>query len=104
MVDVIFAKQDSFGLKSWKSYAIEAGVSDTATFSRCTEAVESPELVSRGSALATDMGLLATPTVIVNGWRLALPPQGAQLETMVKRIIDGEPVEKVLKSLGAQAP
>lgn len=34
-IDVVFAKQDSLGLKPWAEYAREGGVSDSARFARC---------------------------------------------------------------------
>jgi protein-disulfide isomerase len=72
--DEVFAKQDSLGLKSWVSYAVEAGIPDTTVFKRCTAAVGPVDLIERGKIVAESLGVNVTPTVIVNGWRYSVPP------------------------------
>ncbi len=81
--DVLFEKQDSLGLKSWTSYASEAGVADVGTFARCVARTDEVPSVARGEALANRLGLHGTPTVIVNGWRFYAPPDEATLEAAV---------------------
>jgi protein-disulfide isomerase len=70
----LFEKQDSFGLKSWTSYAVDAGVPDTATFSDCTRERKSAEIVTAGLRVADSMGINVTPTILINGWKYAIPP------------------------------
>jgi protein-disulfide isomerase len=78
-VDAVFLKQDSIGLKSWDSYAIEARVPDPAGLSRCMEGEAPLERVKAARALADRIGVSATPTLFVNGWRLPGPPEEAAL-------------------------
>lgn len=70
----LFEKQDSFGLKSWTSYAIDAGIADTASFSSCVRNTRSADVVTAGMRIADSLGVEVTPTLIINGWRYAVPP------------------------------
>ena len=78
-VDVAYRKQDSLGLKSWGSFAREAGVSDTARIASCAIARDGVARIDAGLAFATKIGAHSTPTVIVNGWRFDHPPTASQL-------------------------
>jgi protein-disulfide isomerase len=71
-VDLAFARQDSFGLKPWPAYAAQAGVGDTAAFSRCLTHPK-PSLVQAGESLAARLKVNRTPTLIVNGWEYSTP-------------------------------
>lgn len=82
-VELTFAKQDSIGLKPWSSFALEAGVTDTGRFAACLRDNEADELVAAGSTLADRLRINSTPTVFVNGWRLA---QASEEE--LTRVID----------------
>jgi protein-disulfide isomerase len=80
VVDVLFNKQDSLGLKSWAAYGAEAGVGDTASFARCAASIRSFPLVDAGRALGKRIGVTSTPTVIINGWRYSSPPYDSLAE------------------------
>ena len=85
-VDVIFAKQDSLGLKTWIEYAREAGVSDTARFSSCSLDTAPIRRVETGRQLGERNRLTGTPTVIVNGWRLPGTPSEARLFSLIDSV------------------
>ena len=70
-VETTFKYQDSLGLRPWAWYAHEAGVVDSMGFASCIEEPGLPELVDSGRALANRLEISATPTVMVNGWRIA---------------------------------
>lgn len=74
MVDALFSKQDSLGLKTWVSYSVDAGLRDTAAFARCVSSSAAMSLVEAGRSLGRKMDVNGTPTVIVNGWRFQSPP------------------------------
>jgi protein-disulfide isomerase len=74
MVDALFNKQDSLGLKSWVSYGVDAGLRDTAAFARCMSSSASISSVEAGRSLGRRMEVNGTPTIIVNGWRFQAPP------------------------------
>lgn len=88
-VDLAYSKQDSFGIKSWTSYASDAGIADTAAFSRCFSSQDLPTMVDRGRQLASSIQVQGTPTVIINGWRFAAPPQDSVLEQTIASLLVG---------------
>jgi protein-disulfide isomerase len=67
---VLYEKQDSLGLKSWTSYAIDAGIRDTAAFARCAVATKPVLGMARGQQLASELDVHATPTIVIDGWRM----------------------------------
>jgi protein-disulfide isomerase len=72
--DFIFESQDSLGRKPWVWFAQGAGVQDTARFSRCMSDSTQRRLVTAGVAAGKRIGVIGTPTIILNGWRYGSPP------------------------------
>ena len=70
----LFSRQDSLGLKTWSSIAVEAGVADTVGFNQCVSNGEAFDRVEKGRDVGSLIGVTGTPTVIVNRWRLPTPP------------------------------
>ena len=89
IADVLFAKKDSFGLKSWASYAADAGVADTISFAKCTREASAAQLIDRGVNSAREMKVRFTPTVILNGWRYGSTPSEAELTRAIELLIAG---------------
>lgn len=87
--DLLFQKQDSLGLKGWTSFADEAGVADTAAFSRCASETHEIERIENGLRLGEVVGVRGTPTVIVNGWMYPEPPSEERLQTIVNDLLAG---------------
>lgn len=88
--DVVFRKQDSLGLKSWGSFAREAGVLDTTALVRCASATGSIPAIETGLALGREYGVEATPTVLINGWRfMSAPRDSATLGAVIDRLLMG---------------
>ncbi len=51
--------------------------------------------ISAGRIAGSDVGVNATPTVLVNGWRIGTPPGDEELEAMVRRVSAGmDPIER----------
>lgn len=90
MIDAIFANQDSLGLKSWGVIATEAGVGDTTSISKCARGTDRMPSIEAGVRFATEIGATGTPTVIVNGWRLSVPPTLDYLEDALNEVKKGE--------------
>ena len=84
MHDALFAKQGSLGSMAWTSYALDAGIADTARFSRCMSSATPFPKITRGVELATRMALSGTPTVIINGWQFV----GGPPDTAIAKAID----------------
>jgi predicted DsbA family dithiol-disulfide isomerase len=99
MHDVLFDRQDSLGLKSWWSFAHEAGAKDSLAFGRCLADSASMAPVEAGLQLGNRFGVLATPTVIINGWRFASTPSPQVLAETIDALLAGRAPPKADKSL-----
>lgn len=89
-LDVVFEKQDSLGIKTWVSYAVEAGVADTVQFKECNARVGKLVAVEQGRELGERIGIRGTPAILVNGWLLPEPPPDAEAYVdIITRILAG---------------
>jgi protein-disulfide isomerase len=96
-VDVIFAKQDSLGLKSWMAYAADAGVADSGRFRVCNESDKQVSRIVKGLELSAKIGLQGTPTILINGWRYSRPPLDS-LDRIVARLVAEVPVTRAIST------
>jgi protein-disulfide isomerase len=78
-VDLLYAKQDSFGLKSWTSFALDAGISDTARFNDCITKRPGARKIDSTAAQGQRMAVGGTPTVLIERWRYSQPPADSLL-------------------------
>lgn len=89
-MDAAFGRQDEFGTVAWTELARDdAGVRNLERFEECTEG-DGLARVKRDIEFAEAMGLSATPTVIVNGWRYPAPPATSTLRDLLAQIQAGE--------------
>jgi len=88
--DVLFDKQDSLGLKPWSSYAVDAGITDTLKFMACQRDTARVDRIVAGLEAGKKLSVMGTPTVLINGWRLARPPSEAEFITMIDRVLAGK--------------
>lgn len=89
LLDQFYAKQDSLGLKSWASFASDAGIDDTSAIQTCAINTAQAPMIETGIALAAALGINGTPTVLVNGWRFPSPPSIAELAAAADAILEG---------------
>lgn len=89
MAEELFAKQDSFGLKPWVSYAQDAGATDSARFVQCLDEDATGSRIDQGQRLAEALAVQGTPTVIINGWRYPFAPPKEVLEEIVHEVLAG---------------
>lgn len=87
--DVVYAKQDSLGLKSWGTYALEAEIADTVRIHQCATTSVTMTPIEAGLAFGSRIGIHGTPTVIINGWRYSQTPTEAELNTAIGAIMSG---------------
>jgi protein-disulfide isomerase len=87
---LLYAKQDSFGLKPWSAYAREAGVADLAEFNTCNAQTEELPRVKQGLKVGEDIGVRGTPTILLNGWRFPQPPTYRELEAPITNLLAGK--------------
>lgn len=88
--DLLFEQQNSFGLKPWSDFATEAGVPDSAAFEACVKRTEPVRRIAEGKALGSTLDIKGTPTIVINGWKLARPPSVEELDDMVQAILAGK--------------
>jgi protein-disulfide isomerase len=89
LVNLLYAKQDSFGLKSWTSFGAEAGLRDTASYATCVLGSGSFARIDSGIALANRFGVKGTPGVMVNGWLFSVPPSDSTLIATTRLLLAG---------------
>lgn len=93
MHDRLFEQQDQLGLKSWNEFATEASVPNIAAFEFCIKNTAPVPRIEADKRLGNQLEVKGTPTLIINGWKLAQPPTLDELDSMVKAILAGrEPV------------
>lgn len=85
----LYDGQMSYGTKSWLSYASSAGVTDFKQFASCMEQDSTSEKIRSGIALAGELKVQGTPTVVVNGW-LFHSPMPSGIERAVNAVIAGK--------------
>ena len=94
MHNLLFELQDSLGLKSFASFAKDAGVRDTLAFASCiSDPAQLTPPIEAGLALGKRIGLTGTPTVVVNGWKLAQVPNAVELERAIGQALKGDAPE-----------
>lgn len=69
---------------SWKAAAEDAGVGDIESFEMCVEQIDKVPSIDRDLAVAQNIGVRATPGVIIDGVLLAAPPDSAALHQRIE--------------------
>lgn len=83
MHDALYSQEDSIGLKPWAHFASDAGVSDTAIFSRCLRDESMAQIVIRDTVAAHELGVHGTPTFLVNDLKVLGFASAASLDSVV---------------------
>jgi protein-disulfide isomerase len=79
MHSVLYRRQNQFGLVGWAGLALQAGVRDTAAFSRCFGDSRTDARIDAGIAFARELAVAQTPVVVVGGWLLnPATPEGVE--------------------------
>lgn len=88
-IEAAYGKQDSLGLKTWASFARDAGIADTFAFTRCVEKAPTFARIDSGLAIGREIGVRGTPTVLLNGWLLEVPPPKGELTRAIEAVLKG---------------
>lgn len=83
--DALFAGQPGIGIRPWESFAREAGVPDTAAFTRCIQDGRLLARVDRDAAAARAAGMEVTPTLVVGDTLRPGVMDEAELERWILR-------------------
>lgn len=95
--NTLFQNQDSIGVTAWTDLASRAGVPDVDLFSACFRDGVTRPIVDRGRSLGEALGVDATPTVFINGFRLTRPPNETELDQIAKLVLAGRDLERELR-------
>jgi protein-disulfide isomerase len=87
MHDLLYLQQDSLGFKPFTAFAQDAGVGDTARFSKCIKADSAFYAIERDRRLALDIRASGTPTLVIEGLRYRSLPDSAQLDAIVRDLL-----------------
>ncbi|HTR78570.1 MAG TPA: thioredoxin domain-containing protein [Gemmatimonadaceae bacterium] len=89
--DLAYAKQDSLGIKTWQSFAREAGVPNLPQFDTCTSDTLQTGRVSRGHQAGEQLGVKGTPTLLINGWEYSGALRSDRLDSAIHMLLRGKP-------------
>ena len=98
--DFVFANQDSLGKRPWTWFAQGAGIRDTTRFAECMSTRTTAAAVAAGQAIGFRAKVLATPTIILNGWRYGVVPSDTELTRAVRDLLAGRTPYKDFKAVG----
>jgi protein-disulfide isomerase len=97
--------QERFSADGWLTLAHQAGVTDDARYQACVSDSTTAARVALGIATGRMFGVHATPTILVNGWRYAAPPDSSTLFTFIDSVLAGDVVPPDTPPVaGAQHP
>ena len=83
--DLVFLKQDSLGLKSYRDFARDAGVPNVSVFERCNANAAPLQSIADDSRAAELIGATGTPTILINGMMLAGAPDTTTFERELRK-------------------
>jgi protein-disulfide isomerase len=89
IVNALYQRQDSFGLRPWAEYARDGGIDDTVAFERCVGDTTTPPMVTKGLAAARKLNFNSTPTLLINDWRFGGVPSDSALFRAVDEVLAG---------------
>ena len=85
--DALYVDQGAIGLASWTRFASSAGVPDIPAFERCVNATTPDASIARDTVAAARLGVIGTPTVLVNGTAITGAPPLDSLRALVRRAL-----------------
>jgi protein-disulfide isomerase len=91
--DVLFENQESLAVQSWRSLAEYAAVPDLAAFDECVARPEPVAAAEVGREFGRKLGVLGTPSVMINGWLFRGGIHGDELERALALLAQGELAE-----------
>lgn len=89
VADALYARQDELGDVAWDSLLSGLPPGEVLELTQCMTSEEMGRSVDLDRRLASSMGVVATPTVFVNGYRFRTPPPADSLVAFIDRIESG---------------
>jgi protein-disulfide isomerase len=85
--DVMYQVQESLGIVGWTDLARRARISDPVAFTRCVHSNTFVGRVVRDIIAGDSLGVVGTPTMLVNDVRFTGVPRLAFLDSLVRRVL-----------------
>ena len=85
--DALFADQDAIGERPWLDFATEAKVRDLDRFRQCVSDGSSRAAVQRDLAVAQRLGIMGTPTFLLNDRMFGGAPAAHVLEREINDVL-----------------
>ena len=82
---LLFSDQDSIGIRSWSSFAVQVGVPDSGSFSACMRDSAQVAIVQKDEADATRLGVKVTPTLLLDDRLIDGGRSLAQMEELIQK-------------------
>jgi protein-disulfide isomerase len=87
--DLVYARQDSLGLKTYHDFGRDAGIPDLSAFDRCTTDTATVAAIVEDSRAAESLHANGTPTILINGMMIVGAPDTAMFEDQLKKAMAG---------------
>ncbi len=81
--DLMYAKQDSLGKKSYLAYAQELSAIDSVGFERCISSGDTSLRIKQSMALGHRLAVPGTPSVAINRVLFSLPPKLRDVDSVL---------------------
>ncbi len=81
---VLFREQHRIGKASWTDFARQAAVPDAERFGRCVSERRYARRIAADMKAGKKLGVPATPTILVNEWKMVGAPDEQKLATLVE--------------------
>ena len=91
MRSLLFEKHQAFGSVEWTDFAMQAGIENIDQFNACVNDTEPSERIERSRKLADKIGVRGTPTIIINGWKVPVPPSVEDFDRIVENVAESRP-------------
>lgn len=89
MIDLLFLRQDSLGIKSWGEFARDAGIRDTMVFAKCVRSSSFAPRIDSGYELSRKRNVPGTPSFVLNGWVIPGILTSAEFIRMAEAVLAG---------------
>jgi len=95
--DVLFEAQDSLRSIGARSILASRGLGTSSAHRECVGGNAAAAAVDSNLALGRQLGVRATPTVIVGKWVLSQPPTTAELERIIRAVVAGRDPARMVR-------
>jgi len=90
MRSLLFQKQQAIGSESWVEFARQASIPDIEQFNMCMDDSGPLGKIEHSAKIADELGVLGTPTIIINGWKMPVAPTPEDFDVIVDNVLNGK--------------